>query len=165
MAEHAHVKVRAFRLLLQYSSYFFPLQVALRLRASFNCSRSICSCLQITSLLLLALKQLPAALAQFEAHVRLFRRVPFEGLPGLLASHHAWLCRCAASPAFFCCSCVCVFASAYVAKLAAGGSAARAGGIRLQSALLPVAQFNGSICPSALQAAHGDGGAAHVLRC
>ena len=54
-----------------------------------------CLCLQITSLLLLALKQLPQALAQFEAHVRLFRRLPFEGLPGLLASHHAWLCRCA----------------------------------------------------------------------
>ena len=54
-----------------------------------------CFCPQITSLLLLALKQPPEALAQFEAHVRLFRRLPFEGLPGLLASHHAWLCRCA----------------------------------------------------------------------
>lgn len=25
------------------------------------------------------------------------RRVPFEAPPGLLASHHAWLCRCVAS--------------------------------------------------------------------
>lgn len=30
-------------------------------------------CLQITSLLVLVLKQLPDALAQFESHVRLFR--------------------------------------------------------------------------------------------
>ncbi len=49
--------------------------------------------MQGVSLLLLALKQLPEAVAQFEAHLRLFRRLPFTPAPGLLASHHAWLSR------------------------------------------------------------------------
>ncbi|PRW58338.1 hypothetical protein C2E21_2711 [Chlorella sorokiniana] len=48
---------------------------------------------KLVSLLLLALKQVPEALAQFDTHIRLFRRVPFEAPPGLAASHHAWLCR------------------------------------------------------------------------
>jgi hypothetical protein len=48
----------------------------------------------VASLLLLALRQPSEALAQFEAHLRLLRRVPFEAPPGLQASHNAWLCRC-----------------------------------------------------------------------
>lgn len=45
------------------------------------------------SLLLLVLKQPTEAVAQFEMHLRLFRRLPFQAPPGLLASHHAWLSR------------------------------------------------------------------------
>lgn len=49
---------------------------------------------QVASLLLLALRQPSESLTQFEAHLRLLRRLPFEATPGLQASHQAWLCRC-----------------------------------------------------------------------
>ena len=51
---------------------------------------------QLVSVLLLALKQGEEAVAQLERHLRLLRRpaLPDNLMPpGLLGSHHGWVCR------------------------------------------------------------------------
>lgn len=50
--------------------------------------------LQLVSVLLLALKHGEEAVAQLERHLRTFKRPPADMPPGLLGSHHAWVCRC-----------------------------------------------------------------------